>query len=42
MVNERHTRILLLQHFTGYLKILTDSDLLNVILPQVGIFAFRV
>ncbi|KAK4475112.1 hypothetical protein MN116_002200 [Schistosoma mekongi] len=40
MVNERHTRILLLQHFTGYLKGLTDSDLLNVILPQVcrGVF----
>ncbi|CAH8643491.1 unnamed protein product [Schistosoma mattheei] len=40
MVNERHTRILLLQHFTGYLKILTDSDLLNVILPQIcrGVF----
>ncbi|TNN16898.1 Protein-associating with the carboxyl-terminal domain of ezrin [Schistosoma japonicum] len=40
MVNERHTRILLLQHFTGYLKALTDSDLLNVILPQVsrGVF----
>ncbi|CAH8566973.1 unnamed protein product [Schistosoma turkestanicum] len=40
MVNERHTRILLLQHFTGYLKTLTDSDLLNVILPQIchGVF----
>uniref|UniRef100_A0A5K4FFH1 Protein kinase domain-containing protein n=1 Tax=Schistosoma mansoni TaxID=6183 RepID=A0A5K4FFH1_SCHMA len=40
MVNERHTRILLLQHFTGYLKVLTDSDLLNVILPQIcrGVF----
>nr|CAH8874472.1 unnamed protein product [Trichobilharzia regenti] len=40
MITERHTRIILLENFSGYLKALTDSDLMNVILPQIcfGVF----